>query len=329
MKHTLAQIETDALRLKVSNYGARLISLEFNCLGEWAPVVAGFEDVARYEEPDFQYFGATVGRVAGRLAQGKYEMDGLNLELETNEHGNHLHGGIQGAIHNRLWKIDSSSKSEISMSLISEHLSGGYPGRLKIQATYRVSGSTLTMLLDAQSDLPTPVSLTNHSYWNLSGNSAPASSHQLQINSSGVIPVDNWLLPTGEAKGEDDTVFDFRTLREIGEAGSASNEPKPGFDHTYLLSKKEDLDVAAILRHQDSRIEMRVSTNAPALQFYSGNRNPHSPASMGMMIDQGNTVCLEAFGVNSPKLVKGHKSITITPEQPFRREITHEFRRYD
>lgn len=319
------QIGNQQIRVTASEFGARLVAVDLNVSGRWVPVCVGFENIETYQVPDVQYFGATIGRVAGRLPGGVYALDGFALKLEQNEDSNHLHGGIDGAIHNRSWELKSQSSEELVYELLCKDGEGGFPGNLRINVTYRVSGGDLEMLLQAQTDKSTPVNLTNHAYWNLSGNSAPAREHQLVIYADHVIPVDAALIATGKAMPVAGTGFDFTKIRSIGELGTESTEPAPGFDHTFLLREGTGIRTAAILRHPNSGISMEVLTDSDALQFYAGNRNPNMPALSGQQIQPGNTICLEAFGVNSPEVVGDYKTITLHPEKKFSLSVIHRF----
>ena len=326
MSKILTNIESSHLRVKVANYGARLVSLELKTqAGAWIPLCAGFSDLQEYERPDFQYFGATVGPVAGRLSKGKFDFRETSLQLETNEGENFLHGGEEGALHNKEWAVVEQSDSRVRFEFVSLAGVGGLPGNRTIWADYSVSGSVLEMTLSAKSDAATPMSLTNHTYWNLSGNGASASSHELRINANSYIPVDRSLLPIGSAKSVIETSFDFRSQRPIGVLQVSRTEPEPGFDHTYLLDESSTLREIALLFHPSSGITMHVSSDAPAVQLYTGNRNPRFLGEERIQVAPGNTICLEAFGVNNPKVVGDYPSILITPETPFKRLIVHDF----
>ena len=325
MGKSLKKIETPELRINTTNYGARLVTVEVLQAGVWVPVCAGFQDLDLFERPDFQYFGATVGRVAGRLAEGVYRSDGLNLRLEKNENTNHLHGGLNGAIHNREWQLIEHGVQKITYGLLSKDGEGGFPGNLKIRVEYRVEGSVLTMLLEAETDRATPVNLTNHGYWNLSGSAASASEHELEIRADAYVPVDAQLLPTGPSTKVSETEMDFTKLKSIGSLGKYSTEPEPGFDHLFLLRKAFEVRQVATLRHPGSGITMHIATDSEALQFYSGNRNPSLSACLGMRVEPGNTICLEAVDVNDPPVIGDYQTITLLPGDKFSRTVKHSF----
>jgi aldose 1-epimerase len=326
MAKDLYLISNDLLRASITNYGARLVSLDFKSRsGNWVALCAGFANLETYEQPEVQYFGATVGRVAGRLARGRFALGSQVLALETNEGPNHLHGGDAGAVHNKEWMVSHQSPEAISLKLTSPAFSGGFPGNVELAVEYRLFGSSLQITQQGKTDSDTPLNLTNHTYWNLSGEGDSASSHNLQISSDRVIPVDSALLPIGPAELVADSELDFRTVRNIGVLRKLLSEPLPGYDHTYLLGPAKEVRKVATLSHPKSGISMTVSTNAEALQFYSGNRNPTLDADSGFQLSQGSTVCLEAFGVNNPELVGDYPSIVISPERPLQRVVTHRF----
>lgn len=326
MPKNLTVLENAELRISVSNYGARLVSLDIKAkTGDWIPLCAGFSDLNDYEQPAFQYFGATVGPVAGRLAKGLFNLKESFLQLETNEGENYLHGGVDGAIHNKEWVVCKHSENRVQFEYSSLAGAGGFPGNMTFQADYLLTHSKLQITLSAITDSATPLSMTNHSYWNLSGDGSSASTHELRINAGSYIPIDQNLLPVGQAKLVNETSFDFRSRRLIGVLKSYRTEPEPGFDHTYLLDSTPTLREIAELSHPGSGVSMKVSSDSPALQLYTGNRNPAYSGSELISISHGNTICLEAFGVNNPELVGDYDSILVTPDKPFNRVVVHDF----
>ena len=330
MDKQLFELSNARLRIRLTNYGARLVTVEtLTSDGSWVSVCAGFDDLDTYERSEVQYFGATVGRVAGRLARGKFDLGSKVLQLETNEGGNHLHGGIHGAIHNKIWDAKDIAPDSIVFELESPDGAGGFPGNVLLSVEYRLVGNVLQITQRGETDTPTPLNLTNHAYWNLSGSNASASEHELQISSDKVIPFDKALLPTGPAKSVAGTELDFLSPRQIGVLDELLTEPLPGYDHTYLLGPTTEVRRVAKLYSPDSGISMIVSTDSEALQFYAGNRNPVLDASNGIKLRQGNTVCLEAFGVNNPEIVGDYSSILITAEHPLHRVVSYEFEGWD
>jgi aldose 1-epimerase len=323
----LHEIFNGLITLKTADYGARLVSLELSFEpGKTFQTAIGFQDLNLYERSDLQYFGATVGPVAGRLARGKYELDGLALDLEKNENANHLHGGTEGAFHSEIWDLHSITEDEIVYRFFRKAGLGGFPGDLEVFSSYRLEGATLILSLKATTTSSTPVNLTNHTYWNLSGSGAPATQHELMIDADYFIPMDADLLPTGARESVISTALDFRNLRPIEDLGNASSEPSPGFDHSYLLNGENGvLRTAANLRHPVSGVAMQIRTNAPVLQFYTGNRNPDFQTNNGQSLRQGNSICLETFGVNATQIIGSYPTITLEPGRVFEQVTSHTF----
>ena len=267
-----------ALRVRVMTYGATVVSIETTDRdGRWGEVVLGFDDPRRYEVHD-AYFGAVIGRHANRIAGGRFTLDGTQYLLGCNNGVNHLHGGARG-FDKRLWTaqpLDVPEGSAIELAYASAHMEEGYPGALQVQVVYTVT-RTNELCIDyrAQSDRPTVVNLTNHTYFNLAG-SGTVLGHELQIPGSRYLPVDATLIPTGELAEVDGTPMDFRQPRLIGERLQANHQQLQragGYDHNWVLDQDgtDALRPAAVLHDPSSGRRVWVSTTQPGLQFYSGN----------------------------------------------------------
>jgi aldose 1-epimerase len=250
-----------------------------------------------------QYFGATVGRYANRIARGKFTLDGRQYTLETNDGPNHLHGGVHG-LDKVLWKIDevtSGPPARVVLSHVSPDGAGGYPGTLVITAIYSLGErNDLWVEYRATTDRPTIVNITNHSYFNLAG-TGDVLGHRLMLYAENYTPVDATLIPTGESRSVAGTPFDFQRPRAIGQFIRDGHDEQlrigRGYDHNFVISGQpgyRGLRPAAWLNDPVSGRVLELSTTAPGLQFYSGNFLDGTVVGKGGRIyRQGDALCLE------------------------------------
>lgn len=266
-------------------------------------VVLGYASAQQYlDQP--QYFGATVGRYANRIAGGKFSLEGRQYRLETNDGPNHLHGGKRG-FDQVLWKIESISSGSPARAVLtyaSPDGEGGYPGKLQVTATYSLSGrNELSIEYRATTDKPTIVNITNHSYFNLAGAAVPGDvmNHRMTLFASRYTPVDATLIPTGERRCVAGTPFDFRQPRAIGERIRDGAEEQLriglGYDHNYIVDGEPGRlrPTARVADPQSGRI-MELLASAPGVQFYSGNfLDATSVGKSRRVYRQGDGFCLE------------------------------------
>ncbi len=258
--------------VKISNYGGTITSwVTPDKNGNRSNIVIGFDSLNDYlQKPP--YFGAIVGRYGNRIGDAKFELGGQVYHLAANNGKNHLHGGIKG-FDKEVWEasVPNDSIPSLLLHYVSKDGEEGYPGNLQVTVTYTLSDDdALTIEYNAETDKPTPVNLTNHSYFNLTGDiSHTILDHTLMINADGYTPVDTSLIPTGEIKSVRGTAFDFTKPKKIGkDIGMV----KGGYDHNFVLNKKGDsLSLAAVLSDSLSGRELKVFTTQPGLQFYTGN----------------------------------------------------------
>jgi aldose 1-epimerase len=262
---------------KVITYGALLTELHVpDRNGKTADVVLGFKSIEGYEGPH-PYFGATIGRVANRIAKGRFRLNGVEYVLATNNGPNHLHGGNQG-FDKRVWNaraVPATDGVAVSLSYVSADGEEGYPGTLTATVTYTLTNrNELRLNYTATTDKPTPVNLTNHSYFNLSGEGrGTILDHELTLMADRYTPVDDTLIPTGEIAPVKGTVMDFTRATPIGARIAQVPGPPPGgYDHNYVLNSGGGvLSLAAIVRDPASGRMMEVLTTEPGIQLYAGN----------------------------------------------------------
>ena len=277
------------LQATISNYGARIITLVFDGIN----VTPGYNSLEPYMSSAVApYHGATVGRYANRIANGKFELNGKQYTLPVNNVPNHLHGGPNG-FHNQVWLIISSKKNEITLSHFSDDGEEGYPGNLTVAVTYSLSDNNEFIIsYTAKTDAATPFNITNHAFFNLNGDGSVLD-HRLQINADRFTPVDSTLIPTGELKPVDGSAFDFRNMKRLGEHIENKEEQirlGGGYDHNFVLNKTGDeLSFAAKAIGDKTGIVMETFTTEPGMQFFSSNFE----AVKGDPKTFRNTFCLE------------------------------------
>ena len=291
-------IESDKIKLSVMELGAAMVSLfapDKN--GEYSDIICGYDDLDSYIEGD-GYQGAVVGRWANRINKGKFTLDGAEYSLYCNNGENHLHGGKVGLSH-KVWRSEIIGESSVRFSCFSPDGEEGYPGNLNVSVEYTVCGGRITLTYRAESDKNTVINLTNHTYFNLAGfDSGKIFDHEICIRAHSYLPTDEGLIPTGEIKSVENTPFDFRTPKTIGrDFDFSDNDLKiaGGYDHCLVF---EDIDASQPkieVCDKKSGRGMRVYTNQPCVQFYTGNflTNEKYPFKGGCPQSPQNAFCLE------------------------------------
>jgi len=339
---------SDGMRAAVTDYGAALVSLAVpDGKGRLRDVVLGHDDASGYETGS-GHIGASVGRFANRIAGAGFELNGHTYELTANNGANCLHGG-RDFFKNRLWgvKIDFTSvrSGDIMAAYASESISDkdpsrglkglhddsitfcldspdgdqGFPGNMHIEVTYSLPGNgKLRIDYRAVSDADTPVSFTNHSYFNLNGHdSGTVMGHVARINAEYYTPVDAGLIPLEEPAPVAGTPFDFREDKMLGRDINADNEQIAfggGYDHNFVIGEEvgeRTIQEAGILYSEDSGICMTVLTDMPGMQVYTANGLKEEPGKDGAVYGRRNAVCLEtqfrpdAINSTDPDIRKG------------------------
>jgi aldose 1-epimerase len=272
---------TKGLEAVVTNYGGTLISLKVpDRGGKSADIVLGYDSVDAYEKGT-SFFGGTIGRYGNRIAKGRFTLDGKVFELPKNDGPNTLHGGKVG-FNKRVWTAADKSRADaavLELTYTSADGEEGFPGKLNVKVTYSVPAEKNELRIDyeATTDKDTVVNLTNHSYFNLSGDpSHNILDHQLVLHAGKFTPVDATLIPTGELKAVAGTPFDFTKATAIGARIEQDDEQLKfgkGYDHNWVLDRggKGVLLTAAEVFEPTSGRVLDVVTTEPGIQFYSGN----------------------------------------------------------
>jgi aldose 1-epimerase len=314
---------------KVMTRGATLVELHVpDKNGKLANVVLGFDDIAGYESDKNQYFGCTTGRVANRIAKGKFTLDGKEYKLATNNGPNHLHGGVKRSLDKVVWKAQAVQLGNlVRFTYVSPDGEEGYPGKLTVRVTYRFTDA-LRIEYEATTDKATPVNLTNHTYFNLAGaGSGTVLDHELMVSANEYVPVDDTLIPTGKLAAVKDTPLDFTRPMRIGARIDALVKTAAmGYDHCFVLREfKKDEAPAAKLRDPKSGRVMTVFTDVPGVQVYTGNFLNGMKGKDGKIYNIRDAVCLETGGLPDAVNQKAFPSIILRPGETYRQTCTYAF----
>ena len=281
-KVELYTLSAGNLTMQVTNYGARVVSLWVpDRNGRFEDVVLGYEHINRYlHNTGERFLGSVVGRYANRIAEGRFMLDGKEYTLPKNNNGQTLHGGLKG-LDCVVWDVRSVSKHKLELSYIAPNGAEGFPANLSIDMTYELTpqnGFKITYW--ANTDAPTVVNLSHHSFFNLKGEGKGSIlDHILTIYASRLTPIDSVMIPTGEITPVEGSPFDFRDPHAIGERIGLDNEQLrlgAGYDHNWVLDRNADgIMLAATLWEPISGRYLKVLTDQPGIQFYSGNFFPN------------------------------------------------------
>ncbi|RMF40700.1 MAG: galactose mutarotase [Planctomycetota bacterium] len=287
---TLFTLSAGGVTAQVMNYGAIIVSVETpDRQGQRANINLGYDQLDPYLQRH-SYLGSTVGRYCNRIARGQFELDGVTYRLVTNNGPNHLHGGTVG-FDRLMWDADLFERDGqlgVRMQTLSPDGQEGYPGNLQVTAEFSLGeDGTLTLVYRAQTDAPTVINMTNHAYWNLGGvGSGDVLDHELQLDCSQFLEVDETLIPTGKLLDVTGTPLDFRQFHAIGERIDQLAATK-GYDHCFVIDGSPGtLRRCATLRHPPSGRQMEVWTTQPGVQLYTGQHlgGGHAPYS-GMCLE--------------------------------------------
>jgi aldose 1-epimerase len=297
--------DPNGFKVRILNYGCTITDIMVpDSEGRFENVVLRLASDEAYAG-NHPYIGATVGRYANRIAKGCYSCKDGNVSLSVNEYPHHLHGGMNG-FDKKIWKCIRLEASHIELGYTSNDGEEGYPGRLQVAASFEISGDTeLSVRYCAVPDKTTPVNITNHCYFNLSGN--PLSrifEHRMQLNAEYYTPSDSSGIPSGDLASISGTIFDFRETRKLGQVIGRKGS---GFDVNFVLSKKlapKEMLHAATLCDPGSGRVLELFTQKPGLQFYTGNGLDSSLFDyQGRPLQKFSGLCLEPqFFPNSPNI---------------------------
>lgn len=321
------------IKATITNYGARLVSLQVpNKEGTRTDVVLGYDNAQTYKDNKATYFGAIVGRYGNRIAKGKFSLDGHVYQLELNNGPNSLHGGNNG-VYDKVWEAEQLDEKTLRLTYHSPDGEAGYPGNVDMTVTYTLTDeSGLEIDYQAKTDKITVLNLTNHAYFNLNGEGdSTILDHELMINASQITPVDETLIPTGKLLAVGGTPFDFRKPTLIGTRINADHEQLKrgkGYDHNFVLDKKEGLQKVAEVYSQKTGIQMDVLTEEPGLQFYSGNfmEGGQNNGKDGKDYGYRSAFCLETQHFPDSPNQPSFPSTTLKPSEVYQTRTVYQFR---
>ncbi len=303
MNTEIYTLRTPDITVRITNFGARVLSFEYqgvDCLYGPKTIEALPEDTC--------YCGSICGRVANRIAGGVFVLDGQEYHLAVNNGPNHLHGGQKG-FSDMLWNVEECTDTRLVLTLISPDGQENYPGTVQVRVAYEVEGRRLTLTMEGQTDAPTLLNLTNHAYWNLNG-AGTVDSHCLQVNATAYTPM-NANIPTGAIAPVAGSLYDLQRPACLGER-NAPGAIAGGYDDNYVLPAVPGMQLAAVLTN--GRRTLRVLTDAPGLQVYTGDYLP---------LPRGG-VALEAQNFPDSPHHPHFPSIVLRPGQVYSRTIAWE-----
>ena len=283
----------------ITNFGGRIVSVMVpDKDGQMRDVVLGFDSIQDYISKPSD-FGASIGRYANRINQGKFTLDGVEYQLPRNNYGHCLHGGPQGFQY-RVYDAVQLNPQELQLTYVAKDGEEGFPGNITCKVLMKLTDdNAIDIQYEAETDKPTIVNMTNHSYFNLDGDAGSNAEHLLTIDADYYTPVDSTFMTTGEIVPVEDTPMDFRTPMPVGERINDFDfvqlKNSNGYDHNWVLNAKGDINRrAASLKSQKTGIVLDVYTNEPGVQVYAGNFLDGSlTGKKGITYNQRASVCLE------------------------------------
>jgi aldose 1-epimerase len=321
----------NGMKAKIMTYGAILTELHVpDRQGKLNDVVLGFDDLESYLK-GHPHFGATTGRVANRVAKGKFTLDGKEYTLAVNNGPNSLHGGLKG-FDKVVWKAEPKEASDavaVQLTYVSPDGEEGYPGNLTTIVTYALTNQNeLRIDYKATTDKATPVNLTNHSYFNLAGPwSGDILSHELMLEADEYTPADDTLIPTGEIRSVKGTPLDFTKPATIGSRIAQVADKTGGYDHNFVLrGKGKSLALAARAYEPKTGRVMEMYTTEPGVQLYTGNfLDGKLKGKGGVVYQKHEAFCLEAQhfpdSVNHPEF----PSVILRPGETYKQTTVYKF----
>ena len=327
-------LSNGSCEIEVISYGGIITSIKVpDKNNNLIDVALGFDTLDPYLK-DHPYFGAIVGRYANRIDNGKFTINNMDYNLPINNNGTSLHGGIKGfdKVNWDVVSYDSEKKRYIKLNYLSKDMEEGYPGNLNIYVTYTLTDDNeLRIKYEAETDKTTVLNITQHTYFNLSGESSgDILDHELELDADSFLPVNEKIIPTGEIKNVGDTPFDFREKKKIGRDLNQIDDQLilgNGYDHCWVLNNyNKKLRKISEVYCDDTKIKMEVFTDLPGVQLYIGNFLDGSLKSKkGVKYIKRSGFCLETqFFPNSPNL-ESFPSTILEPGQKFNSKTSFKF----
>ena len=315
----------------ITNFGGRIVSVMVpDKDGQMRDVVLGFDSIQDYISKPSD-FGASIGRYANRINQGKFTLDGVEYQLPRNNYGHCLHGGPQGFQY-RVYDAVQLNPQELQLTYVAKDGEEGFPGNITCKVLMKLTDdNAIDIQYEAETDKPTIVNMTNHSYFNLDGDAGSNAEHLLTIDADYYTPVDSTFMTTGEIVPVEDTPMDFRTPMPVGERINDFDfvqlKNGNGYDHNWVLNAKGDINRrAASLKSQKTGIVLDVYTNEPGVQVYAGNFLDGSlTGKKGITYNQRASVCLETQKYPDTPNKPHFPSATLLPGDEYQQITVYKF----
>lgn len=324
-------LTSGALSCNILTYGGALQTLTVPDRNRSpVDVLLGFDTLADYLKQE-KYLGALIGRYCNRIGGGRFPLNGTEYRLPANDGDNHLHGGERG-FDKKLWTVKALSENAVTLTITSPDGEEGYPGNMKVAATYRLAGDSLSLSFEADCDQDTICSLTNHAYFNLSGHqSGPVSDQLIQLHAGRYTPTGAGSIPTGEIAPVAGTPMDLRNETPIGAHIDDNFEQlrlAGGYDHNWVIDGEAGtLRPAARARSLATGITLEVLTTQPGVQFYAGNFLDGTPAGKGgAPYAARHGFCLESQSFPDSPNHPDFPSATLRAGEVYRQETVYRFR---
>ena len=324
----------NGMEVCITNFGGRIVSIMApDRDGKFHDVVLGFDSISDYlPQNHASDFGAAIGRYANRINQGKIVLDGDTIQLPKNNFGHCLHGGPTGWQY-KVYDVKEANDSSVTLTLLSPDGDNNFPGNVNATVKYTLTkDNALDIAYSATTDKKTVINMTNHSYFNLSGDpSKAATDHILYVNADNYTPVDNTFMTTGEIVTVKDTPMDFTTPKPVGQDIANYDfvqlKNGNGYDHNWVLNTKGDLSaVAARLTSPISGITLEVYTNEPGIQVYTGNfLDGTVTGKKGITYNQRASVCLETQHYPDSPNKPEWPSVVLEPGETYNSECIFKF----
>lgn len=309
--------KSTGLEVELLPFGATIRSIRL--FGQ--ELTLNYPQAADYQTDEF-YLGATAGRVANRIAKGRFELNGVVYQLDCNNGPNHLHGGVTG-FNRQLWQVLKQQPDSVQLYLHSADGDQGYPGALQVWQQFRIVDQQLELSFLALSNKDTVLNLTNHCYFNLNNDGTSIENHQLQLTATHYLPTDEHAIPTGERRVVAGTAFDFSQAKLVGPALKLQDPQLAlanGFDHCFIWQGAEaaDLKRMALLSSEQSGRQLEVFSTQPGLQLYTGNF-----LAAPFVSRQG--ICLEAQGWPDAINQLGFPTTQLKAGELYQQQIVYKF----